>query len=261
MYSSHDTIAAIATPAGKGGIAVIRISGNEAIGIAAKIFTEKSAKKITDTASHRLVFGTIHDSCGEKVDEALVSIFRTPHSFTGDDTVEISCHGSTFIQQKILELLITNGARMATAGEFTQRAFLNGKLDLAQAEAVADLIASESVAAHRVALQQLRGGFSEELQKSVLFDNYFWWLAAFMGFFVHLFVHLVQWIMLKRYIPAILTTFFALIYCIYTLYKIIENNIFQPSEIVLWTIIGFGIVGVNLLFAHKLAEMYDKRQR
>ncbi len=96
---------------------------------------------------------------------------------------------------------------------------------------------------------------------SVLFDNYFLWLAAFMGFFVHLLVHLGQWIILKRYIPAILTTFFALIYCIYTLYKIIENNIFQPSEIVLWTIIGLGLVGVNLLFAHKLAEMFNKKRK
>jgi len=96
---------------------------------------------------------------------------------------------------------------------------------------------------------------------SVLFDNYFLWLAAFMGFFVHLLVHLGQWIILKRYIPAIWTTFFALIYCVYALYKIISNNIFQISEIVLWTIIGFGLVGVNLLFAHKLAEMYDRRQR
>ncbi len=96
---------------------------------------------------------------------------------------------------------------------------------------------------------------------SVLFDNYFLWLAAFMGFYVHLLMHLGQWIILRRYIPAIYTTFIVLIYCIYTLYAIISNNIFQSSEIVLWTIIGFGIVGVNLLFAHKLAEMYDKRQR
>ncbi len=94
---------------------------------------------------------------------------------------------------------------------------------------------------------------------SVIFENYFLWLAAFMGFFVHLLVHLGQWIMLRRYIPAILTTFFALIYCIYTLYEMIENNLFQTSEIVLWTIIGFGLVGLNLLFAHKLAEKFDKK--
>jgi len=96
---------------------------------------------------------------------------------------------------------------------------------------------------------------------SVLFDNYFLWLAAFMGFFVHLLVHLVQWIILKRYIPAIWTTFLAIIYCIYALYEIISNNVFQTLEIALWTVIGFGLVGVNLLFAHKLAEMYDKRQK
>jgi amino acid transporter len=96
---------------------------------------------------------------------------------------------------------------------------------------------------------------------SVIFDNYLLWLAAFMGFFVHLLVHLAQWIILKRYIPAICTTFFALIYCVYSLYEIISNNVFQISEIILWTIIGFGLVGVNLVFAHKLAEEYDKRQK
>lgn len=96
---------------------------------------------------------------------------------------------------------------------------------------------------------------------SVFSDNYFLWLAAFMGFFVHLLLHIGQWIILKWYIPGIYTTFFALIYCIYALYKIVSNNVFQISEIVLWTIIGFGLVGVNLLFAHKLAEMYDKRQK
>jgi len=96
---------------------------------------------------------------------------------------------------------------------------------------------------------------------SVLFDNYLLWLAAFMGFFVHLLVHLGQWIILKRYIPAIYTTLLALIYCVYALCEIIFNNVFLISEIVLWTIIGFGLVGVNLLFAHKLAEMYDKRQK
>ncbi len=160
----HDTIAAIATPAGRGGIAVIRVSGSEAFTIVDKIFVAKSCKRVAEEASHRLLFGEIQNG-EEKIDEVLVSIFRAPHSFTGDDTVEISCHGSIYIQQKILELLIANGARLATAGEFTQRAFLNGKMDLAQAEAVADVIASESAAAHRVALQQLRGGFSEELKQ------------------------------------------------------------------------------------------------
>ncbi|MDR3132455.1 MAG: tRNA uridine-5-carboxymethylaminomethyl(34) synthesis GTPase MnmE [Prevotellaceae bacterium] len=159
-----DTITAISTPAGKGGIAVIRVSGTKAIALVEKIFVAHPAKKLMDVASHRLVFGEVHDN-GEKIDEALVSVFRAPHSFTGENTVEISCHGSVYIQQRIVWLLLSKGARMAAAGEFTQRAFLNGKIDLAQAEAVADLIASESAAAHRVALQQLRGGFSEELRQ------------------------------------------------------------------------------------------------
>ena len=161
---SLDTIAAISTPAGKGGIAVVRISGEQAIEIADKIFLSKSKKKLSDTASHRLVFGEIyHDK--QKIDEVLVSVLRAPHSFTGENTVEISCHGSEYIQEKILQILVANKVRIATAGEFTQRAFLNGKMDLAQAEAVADLISSENEAAHRVALQQLRGGFSEELNQ------------------------------------------------------------------------------------------------
>lgn len=157
-------MAAISTPAGKGGIAVIRVSGADAITLVEKIFTAQPAKKIADVPAHRLLFGELHDN-GEKIDEAVISIFRAPHSFTGENTVEISCHGSVYIQQRILQLLLSKGARMAAAGEFTQRAFLNGKMDLAQAEAVADLIASESAAAHRVALQQLRGGFSEELRQ------------------------------------------------------------------------------------------------
>ena len=160
----HDTIAAISTPFGKGGIALIRISGTKAIDIAAQLFKQSSAKKITESATHRIVFGSIEDK-EEKIDDVVAGIFLAPHSFTGDDTVEISCHGSTYIQGKILQLLIAKGARLAGAGEFTQRAFLNGKMDLAQAEAVADLIASESAAAHRVALQQLRGGFSCELKQ------------------------------------------------------------------------------------------------
>jgi tRNA modification GTPase len=159
-----DTVAALSTPAGKGGMAVIRVSGTDAIETVGEIFAAKSAKKITDMATHRLAFGEIHDN-GEKIDDAVISIFRAPHSFTGENTVEISCHGSIYIQQKILQTLFLKGARMAEAGEFTRRAFLNGKLDLAQAEAVADLIASESAAAHRIALQQLRGGFSEELRQ------------------------------------------------------------------------------------------------
>ncbi|MDR0582140.1 MAG: tRNA uridine-5-carboxymethylaminomethyl(34) synthesis GTPase MnmE [Prevotellaceae bacterium] len=161
---SAGTIAAISTPAGKGGIAVIRVSGAEAIAVVEKIFTAKPAKQLTAVPAYRLLFGEVHDN-GEKIDEAVIGIFRAPHSFTGENTVEISCHGSVYIQQRILQLLLSKGARMAAAGEFTQRAFLNGKMDLAQAEAVADLIAAESAAAHRVALQQLRGGFSETLRQ------------------------------------------------------------------------------------------------
>jgi tRNA modification GTPase len=163
-FEPSDTIAALSTPAGKGGLAVVRVSGANAIAVVEKIFVAKTSRKLTDTPARCLALGELHDN-GEKIDEVLVSIFRTPHSFTGEDTVEISCHGSPYIQQKILQLLLSSGARMAAAGEFTQRAFLNGKMDLAQAEAVADLIASESAAAHRIALQQLRGGFSEELRQ------------------------------------------------------------------------------------------------
>jgi len=159
-----DTIAAISTPAGRGGIAVVRVSGSDALSIVDKIFVAKSGKQIADIATHRILYGAIQAG-SEKIDDVLVSVFRAPHSFTGNDTVEIACHGSVYIQQKLLELLVAAGARLATAGEFTQRAFLNGKIDLAQAEAVADLIASESAAAHRVALQQLRGGFSDELKQ------------------------------------------------------------------------------------------------
>ncbi|MDR2359200.1 MAG: tRNA uridine-5-carboxymethylaminomethyl(34) synthesis GTPase MnmE, partial [Prevotellaceae bacterium] len=155
----HDTIAAISTPAGKGGIAVIRISGEDAVAIVAHIFTAKSAQPLAEVAARCQVFGDIHDEEGEKIDEALATVFHAPHSFTGENTVEISCHGSLFIQQKILSLLIERGCRLAKPGEFTQRAFLNGKMDLSQAEAVADLIASSSAAAHRVAISQMRGSF------------------------------------------------------------------------------------------------------
>ncbi len=157
------TITAISTPPGMGAIAVIRLSGDEAIAIADKVFrSPKEDKKLKNQKANTLHFGTITDN-GEIIDEVVVALFRAPHSFTGEDIVEISCHGATYIQQKILELLIRNGARMALPGEFTQRAFLNGKMDLSQAEAVADLIASQSEAARKVALQQMRGGFSNKL--------------------------------------------------------------------------------------------------
>ncbi|MDR0294881.1 MAG: tRNA uridine-5-carboxymethylaminomethyl(34) synthesis GTPase MnmE [Prevotellaceae bacterium] len=164
MYS-NSTICAVSTASGVAGVAVIRISGERAIGICEQIFTpKKSGKPLASQKSHSLSFGRIMD--GEKViDEVLVSVFRAPHSFTGEEVVEIACHGSPYIQQQIMQLLIRHGARAAAAGEFTQRAFLNGRMDLAQAEAVADLIVAENAAAHQVAMQQMRGGFSQELQE------------------------------------------------------------------------------------------------
>ena len=161
---NDNTICAISTAAGVGGIAVIRVSGSHAIAISDKIFRPlKSGKSIAEMDGNTIQFGRIVNNKNEIIDEVLVSLFRAPHSFTGEDVVEIGCHGSLFIQQEILKLLIENGCSMAKAGEFTQRAFLNGKMDLSQAEAVADLIASNSKAAHRIALNQMRGGFSEEL--------------------------------------------------------------------------------------------------
>jgi tRNA modification GTPase len=158
-----DTITAIASPPGVGAIAVIRLSGNKAFEISEHIFFPyKTSMKISDQEGYRILYGVIKDR-EEYIDQVLVSFFRNPGSYTGEDTVEISCHGSLYIQQKILNLLITYGARPAAPGEFTQRAFLNGKMDLSQAEAVADLIASESEAAHRVAFNQIRGGFAKDL--------------------------------------------------------------------------------------------------
>lgn len=156
----NDTILALATPQGAGAIAVIRLSGSRAIEIVDSVFYHK--QKLTHIESQKQVFGTIKNG-KEVIDEVLVTVFRNPKSYTGEDTVEISCHGSPFIIKSIFELLIQNGARLAEPGEFTQRAFLNGKLDLAQAEAVADLIASESKASHSIALNQMRGGVSNEL--------------------------------------------------------------------------------------------------
>jgi len=161
--SFESTICALATP-GHGAIAVIRVSGPDAIEITEAIFDPAtSGKRLADQAANTIHFGTISRGA-EMVDEVLVSLFKTPHSYTGEDSIEISCHGSPYIQQQILELLVSQGAEPAKPGEFTQRAFLNGKMDLSQAEAVADLIAAESEGAHRVALQQLRGGFSDRLK-------------------------------------------------------------------------------------------------
>jgi len=157
------TICAIATSPGMGAIATIRLSGDKALEIADVVFqSPKSGKKLADQKANTLHFGSIADG-NELIDEVVVAVFRDPHSFTGEDVVEITCHGSVYIQQRILQLLITKGARMALPGEFTQRAFLNGKMDLSQAEAVADLIASTNRAAQKVAINQMRGGFSSEL--------------------------------------------------------------------------------------------------
>ncbi|MGE5446756.1 MAG: tRNA uridine-5-carboxymethylaminomethyl(34) synthesis GTPase MnmE [Bacteroidales bacterium] len=157
------TICAIATSPGMGAIATIRLSGEKAIEIADSVFlSPTSGKKLKDQKANTLHFGSITDG-EELIDEVVASLFHAPHSFTGEDVVEITCHGSVYIQQRILQLLISKGARMARAGEFTQRAFLNGKMDLSQAEAVADLIASTNRAAQKVAIHQMRGGFSSEL--------------------------------------------------------------------------------------------------
>lgn len=160
----NDTIVALATPSGAGAVAIIRMSGKEAISIAAGVFQSVSGKDITAQKTHTIHLGTIVD--GTKIiDQVLLSIFKNPNSYTGEDVIEISCHGSTFIQQQIIQLLLRKGCRMAQAGEFTLRAFLNGKLDLSQAEAVADLIASDNEASHQIAMQQMRGGFSNEIAK------------------------------------------------------------------------------------------------
>jgi tRNA modification GTPase len=157
------TICAIATSPGMGAIATIRLSGEKAIEIADFIFqSPKPGKRLAGQKPNTLHFGTIYDQL-ELIDEVVVAIFHAPHSFTGEDVIEITCHGSVYIQQRILQLLIGKGARMAHPGEFTQRAFLNGKMDLSQAEAVADLIASTNRAAQKVAINQMRGGFSSEL--------------------------------------------------------------------------------------------------
>ena len=160
----QDTIVALATPAGAGAIAVIRISGRDAVTIAAKVFRSINNKDITRQKSHTLHLGFIEDD-GKTYDQVLLSIFKGPNSYTGENTVEISCHGSTFIQQQIIQLLLRKGCRMANAGEYTLRAFLNGKLDLSQAEAVADLVASDNEASHQIAMQQMRGGFSNEIAR------------------------------------------------------------------------------------------------
>ena len=157
------TICAPATIPGTGAISIIRVSGIEALAIADKVIDTKGVP-IAETEGYRLRYGTVFEADGSVLDNVIVSVFRAPHSYTGENSVEISCHASRFIVNKILELLVNAGARIAAPGEFTRRAFVNGKMDLAQAEAVADVIASQSAASHRVAMNQLKGGFSSELK-------------------------------------------------------------------------------------------------
>ena len=159
-----DTIVALASPAGAGAIAVIRVSGPEAIAICAPLFRSIHGKDLAKQKTHTIHLGHIMD--GERIiDEVLVSLFKGTNSYTGEPTVEISCHGSSYIQQEIIQLLLRSGCRAAQAGEFTLRSFINGKMDLSQAEAVADLIASDNAASHQIAMQQMRGGFSSEIAK------------------------------------------------------------------------------------------------
>ena len=159
-----DTIVALATPSGSGAIAVIRLSGPDAISIASIAFKSVSNKDLKDQPTHTIHLGHIVDD-KKTLDEVLLAIFKNPNSYTGEDVIEVSCHGSTYIQQEIIQLFLRLGCRMATPGEFTLRAFLNGKLDLSQAEAVADLISSDNQASHQIAMQQMRGGFSSEIAK------------------------------------------------------------------------------------------------
>ena len=164
MYiRNEDTICAPATVPGTGAISVIRVSGPEALTIADKVI-KCSKGTIADAAGYTIKFGNIYDANGGILDEVLVSVFRAPHSYTGENSVEISCHASSYIVSSLMELLFEVGARAAEPGEFTQRAFLNGKMDLAQAEAVADVIASQNAASHRIAFKQMKGGFSSELK-------------------------------------------------------------------------------------------------
>ena len=161
---NNETIIALATPNGMGAISVIRISGSKAISVTEKLFKPKRIKLLSKQKSHTVHLGNLMKN-NFVLDEVLVTIFKCPNSYTGEDTIEISCHGSTYIQQKIIDLYIENGIRVAKPGEFTLRAFLNGKMNLNQAEAVADLIASENEGAHNLAIQQMKSGFSNNLKK------------------------------------------------------------------------------------------------
>lgn len=160
-----DTICAISTPPGIGGIAVIRISGDKAMAVADSIFESPKGKKIADAAAYSMLYGNVVNAAGEIIDTVVAAVYRAPHSFTGEDVVEISCHGSEYIQQKLLKLLISAGCRMAAPGEYTRRAYLNKRIDLAQAEGVADVIAARTAASHRLAMTQMRGEFSSRLNE------------------------------------------------------------------------------------------------
>ena len=161
---NQETIVALATPNGLGAISVIRISGLNAISVTEKLFKPKGNKKLSNQKSHTVHLGHLIRN-GHELDEVLVTLFKGPHSYTGENTIEISCHGSTYIQQEIIDLFIENGIRVANPGEFTLRAFINGKMDLNQAEAVADLIASENEGSHKLAMEQMKNGFSNDLKK------------------------------------------------------------------------------------------------
>ena len=160
---SEGTIMALSTASGAGAIAIIRLSGTKAIELTDSLFKARSGKQLKDQKSHSIHLGDIMNN-NSIVDEVLVSVFKNPNSYTGEDVIEISCHGSPYIQQQIMKILIEKGAQTAKPGEFTLRAFLNGKMDLSQAEAVADLISSENEASHQLAMQQMRGGFSSEIK-------------------------------------------------------------------------------------------------
>ncbi len=159
-----DTICALSTPQGMGAIAMIRLSGAESFSIFDKVFKPYKKQPVSEAKGYTLHFGKIVDG-DQTLDEVMVGVFTTPHSYTGEDVIEISCHGSVYIQEQIIKLLLKSGCRMADPGEYTMRAFINGKMDLSQSEAVADLIESESKAAHQVAMQQMRGGFSNEIKE------------------------------------------------------------------------------------------------
>ncbi len=161
---NNETIIALATPNGKGAISVIRISGSNAIASTEKFFKSKNNKVLSQQSSHTVHLGYLLKNENE-LDEVLITLFKGPHSYTGEDTIEISCHGSSYIQKEIIDLFVENGVRVANPGEFTLRAFINGKMDLNQAEAVADLIASENEGSHNLAMQQMKSGFSNDLKK------------------------------------------------------------------------------------------------